>query len=163
MGDDPHFSVVLPSNHILCYSIQGEHRKAYNLISNAKMHMNAVFLPDSARREVTWIRTLGLIFSDPPSGKIAIRLESNGSIISINSKGNFTAKNLASISVGRGGVMLHGATPTDGFRYSSVRVDLEDLGFSFSVKFMREHLDLFWHSSQQQSRDSDGLIGKREL
>ncbi len=51
-GDDPHFSIVLPSGRLLCYTVQGEHGFSFNLISNKKMTMNARFVPDSRRSEV---------------------------------------------------------------------------------------------------------------
>lgn len=165
VGDDPHFSVVLPSKLMLCYSIQGDHYRAYNLLSNNKVQMNAIFLPDSdVRKKATWIGTLGLVFRDHQNltlKDLAIRLESKGAIISVKNKGNFTAKTLSAISIKNGKLLLLEATPTDEFRYPMVRISLEDLGFSFSVKFMREHLDLFWHSSMEQSDESDGLIGKK--
>ncbi len=162
LGDDPHFSVVLPSNLMLCYSIQGDHYKSYSLLSSDKVQMNAIFLPDSTRTEVTWIGTLGLVLRDRKSSlkQTAIKLESKGASISIGSKGNFTAKNIASISMRNGRLLLSEATPTNGFRYPTVRINMEDLGISFSVKFMRQHLDMFWHSSQQQTTDTNGLIGK---
>ena len=50
LGDDPHFSIVLPeSNKVLCYTVQGEHGFAFNLISNKKLQMNAKFVADSMR------------------------------------------------------------------------------------------------------------------
>jgi hypothetical protein len=48
-GDDPHFSIVLPSSRLLCFTVQGEHGFAFNLINNEHLHMNALFVPDSQR------------------------------------------------------------------------------------------------------------------
>jgi len=53
MGGDPHFSIVLPDNHMLCYTVQGEPGLVFNLISNAKFYMNALFAYSSEE----WTRT----------------------------------------------------------------------------------------------------------
>ena len=42
----------------------------------------------------------------------------------------------------------------------AVYVDLQDVGLSFTIKFMNEHLDLFWHSTGQVITDSHGIIGE---
>lgn len=167
LGDDPHFSVALPSNKMLCYTIQGDHYTTYNLLSNSRMQINALFVPDSKRKEVTWIGSLGFIFGnlnhpDPLTDKTTLKLVAIGSIISLNTKANFSAKNIASINVASGKFAVTEATPTEGFRYPLVHIVLEDAGMSFSVMFKREHLDLFWHSTELQSEDSHGLIGKSE-
>ena len=60
LGDDPHFSVALPSNHMLCYTVQGDQDTTYTLLSNSRMQMNALFVPDSERRDVIWIGSLGM-------------------------------------------------------------------------------------------------------
>jgi len=58
VGDDPHFSIALPSGKLLCYTVQGEHGFVFNLISNKLFHMNAMFVPDSRREEVTWLGSM---------------------------------------------------------------------------------------------------------
>ena len=32
VGDDPHFSIALPSGELFCYTVQGEHGFVFNLI-----------------------------------------------------------------------------------------------------------------------------------
>lgn len=127
------------------------------------MQMNAKFVPDSKRREVTWIGSLGLAFHEQGPSNLKnttfIRLESNGSIISINSRANLSARNIDSISIKKGVIGISETTPFEGFRYPSVHIILEDFGLSFSVSFKREHLDLFWHNTELQREDSQGLIG----
>lgn len=162
LGDDPHFSVVLPSNKMLCYTIQGDHHATYNLISNRGMQMNAMFVPDSRRKAVTWISSLGFVFVRPNyhGNKTTLKLVAPGSVISINTRANFSAKNIGSIDIKNGMFNVTEAVPFEGFRYPFVRVNLEDAGISFSVMFKGEHLDLLWHSTVVQKEDSHGLIGK---
>lgn len=120
--------------------------------------MNALFVPDSKRKGVTWIGSLGLVFRHH-NIKTAIKLESFGSAISIDGRANISAKLISSIVVKKGMFHLSETTPFDGFRHPFVQFNLEDVGLSFSVMFKKEHLDLFWHSTQHQSEDSHGLIG----
>lgn len=165
LGDDPHFSVVLPSGKVLCYTVQGDHHCSYNLLSNSRMQMNAKFVPDSKRHDVTWIGSLGMAFhhkkgSRDPKNDTFIRLESQGSIIAINSQANLSARNIDTIRIKKGVIKISETTPFDGFRYPSVHFVLEDLGLGFSVMFKKEHLDLFWHSTDLQREVSQGLIGK---
>ena len=125
--------------------------------------MNAEFVPDSRKNDVTWIGSLGLIFHKQSSLGIKkstfIRLDSNGSTISINSRANLSARNVDSISIKRGAIRISETTPFEGFRYPSAKIILEDFGLSFSVMFQKEHLDLFWHNTELQREDSHGLIG----
>lgn len=163
-GDDPHFTVILPSNKLLCYSIQGQHHSSYNLISNKNLLMNAHFLPDSRREEVTWIGALGIViknstFRDSPQTKLVFAAKT--ATVSLNNKAILKAKNIDKIIFKHGRVSIseHHLVVV-GIKYPSVFINLEDVGLSFTVMFVNEHLDLFWHSTGQQQKDSHGLIGK---
>ena len=101
---------------------------------------------------IQWLSYLGL-------PQMTIELDAREDRISIGVELNLTAHSLERITIRDGKVMLSEAIPTDKFRYPTVKINLSDLGFSFSVRFMKEHLDLFWHSSPRQSQDSGGLIG----
>ena len=160
LGDDPHFSVVLPSKKLLCFSVQGEHGFNYNLISNKYLVMNAMFVPDSRREEVTWIGSLGLVIHGSTFGeenKTSIRLTSRPPSISINTNVKLNPRDIELITVTSGKLRVTEAEFTHGFKYPSVKFIVA--GISFSVVFKREHLDLFWHSTQQQTENSHGIIG----
>ena len=153
--------MVLPSKKLLCFSVQGDHGFHYNLISNKHLIMNAKFVPDSRREEITWIGSLGLVMHGSSYGsdnKTFIRLESLASTISINHKIMLRPADIEHISVINGKLKISEiAHFSKGFRYPLVRFNVA--GVSFSVIFKREHLDLFWHSTQQQIENSHGLIG----
>ena len=84
---------MLPDNQMLCYAVQGECGSVYNLISNKNFHVNALFVPNSGKRNATWNGALGVV--------IGSRLQlSNATKIMINA----TSK---SICVGEG---ITGAT-----------------------------------------------------
>lgn len=162
MGDDPHFSVVLPSDKLLCFSVQGNHTSSYNLISNRVVHMNAIFVPDSRREEVTWIGTLGIVILNPSErrqNKTRLMFDVKAKKIVINDKVKLTAKNIGKITLLNGKFSISEVHQFKGFHYPEVFVNLVDVNLRFSVVFKTEHLDMFWHSTGQQIEDSHGLIG----
>ena len=162
-GDDPHFSVVLPSNKMLCYSVMGKHHLSYNLISNPKLVMNAIFFPDSKREEVTWIGALGVIVKNSSSSSILTKLKfkAKPQTVMINNKARLIPKNIDTIIFQNGQITVTNSKRTKTFiKHPSVLVVLKDAGLKFTVKFKREHLDMFWHSTAQQHRQSHGIIGK---
>ena len=162
VGDDPHFAIFLPSGKLLCYTVQGEHGFAFNLISNEKIHMNAMFVPDALREEVTWIGSLGIVVEETHyqgSNTTRIRFESKVNEIHINDKVTLAAKNIESITFRNGKMMISEGPMAEGFRYPSVQVNLDDLGMSFTVNFTGEHLDMMWNRLEERE-DSHGLIGR---
>ena len=163
-GDDPHFSVVLRGRKLLCFSVMGQHHLSYNLISNPNLLMNAIFAPDSRREEVTWIGTVGIIAKNSTTGHIQTKLkfEALPQRISIIDKATLYPKNIEKIVIKNGKVLISESKPTVGFKYPSVVVILEDSGLKFTIKFMSEHLDMFWHKTAQEHSNSHGLIGKQQ-
>ena len=162
-GDDPHFAVTLATGHTLCYTVQGEHGFAFNLISNEKLYMNAMFVPDALRDEVTWLGTMGIVVKNngyKRSNMTKLRFVSIVNEIYIDDQMVLKARNIEKITIQNGKVMISEAPPMESYKQPFVRVDLNDVELSFSIKFMTEHLDLFWHSTGQKTADSHGLIGK---
>ena len=165
-GDDPHFSIVLPSGKLLCYTVQGEHGFSFNLISNKKMTMNARFVPDSRRSEVTWMGSMGIIVQDniyKQSNATALRFEALEKAIYIGDKVRLEAKSLEKLIFKNGKLTISEAPPTDHFRYPSIYVDLQDVEITFTMKFMNEHLDIFWHRTGGKLPDSHGIIGTQKI
>ncbi len=147
---------------MLCYTVQGEHGFAFNLISNKKVYMNAMFVPDSRRDEVTWLGSMGIIVQSngyKKANATAMRFEAIENKIYINDKVVLQARNIEKLSFKSGKLKISEAPPVEGFKYPKVLVELKDVELSFSVAFMNEHLDLYWHSTGQQTADSHGLIG----
>ena len=164
VGDDPHFAVVLSSGETLCYTVQGEHDFAFNLIGNDMVFMNAMFVPDSYRDEVTWLGTIGIVVNSKgykKSNQTKLRFEAIVNKIHLDNKMILEAKNIEKITIEDGKVIISEAPPFEGYRQPFVRVDLKDAELSFSVKFMTEHLDMYWHSTGESFTDSHGLIGNQ--
>lgn len=162
-GDDPHFSIVLPTGRLLCYTVQGEHGFSFNLISNKKMTMNAKFVPDSRRSEVTWMGSMGIIVKDntyKQSNATALRFEAIEKKIYIGDKVELVARNIEKMTFKNGKLTISEAPPTDSFKYPSIYVDLQDVEITFTMKFLSEHLDIFWHRTGGKIPDSHGIIGE---
>ena len=162
-GDDPHFSIVLPSGKLLCYTVQGEHGFSFNLISNKRMTMNAHFVPDSRRSEVTWMGSMGIIVRDnmyKQANATALRFEAKENKIYIGDEVELTAKSIDKIVFKNGKLTISEAPPSEGFKYPSIYVDLQDVEITFTMKFLSEHLDIIWHKTGEKVSDSHGIIGE---
>ena len=145
--------------------MQGEHGFAFNLISNKKMHMNAKFVADSKRPEVTWIGSLGIVVKNAHylgSNVAKLRFDAKSKEIYIENKVTLNAKKVDSLTLCNGKLTVSEASPNKKTATCSVRVIFTDLGLNFTIKFVKEHLDMFWHSVGGQDKDSHGLIGKQQ-
>ena len=150
LGDDPHFSIILPSGKLLCYTIQGEHGFSFNLISNKRMTMNARFVADSHRSEVTWIGSLGIVVHDNTyklANATTLRFEAGERKVYVGDKVELDAKTINRLTFKNSKLVISEAAPTVGFKYPSVYVDLQDSEIAFTMKFVQEHLDIFWHKT----------------
>ncbi len=128
--------------------------------------MNARFVPDSRRSEVTWMGSMGIIVRDntyKQSNATALRFEALEKMIYIGDKVKLAAKNLEKLIFKNGKLSISEAPPTDRFRYPSIYVDLQDVEVTFTMKFMSEHLDIFWHRTGGKLPDSHGLIGEKTI
>lgn len=163
MGDDPHFSIYLPSGEMLCYTVQGEHGFAFNLVNNKQLIMNAKFVPDARREEVTWLGAMGIIIQNNNYGgsnDTKLRFEAQEKTLYINDKVVLSAKNIEKLTFSNGKMTISEAPPVEGFHYPSLLIDLQDVEVSFTIKYTNQHLDMFWHSTGKKVTNSHGLIGR---
>ena len=156
---------MLPSGHLFCFTVQGEHGFAFNLISNDLVDMNAKFVPDARREEVTWLGSMGIIvkgmkYGDKSINNTKLRFEVDEKIF-IGDKIVLEPRNIDKLTFKNGKLLISEVPPLEGFRYPSVFVDLTDVGLSFTIKFLKDHLDLFWHTTAVQLSNSHGIIGMR--
>ena len=162
MGGDPHFSIPLPSGQLLCFSVQGEHGFVFSLISNKIIHMNAKFIPDSQRSEVTWIGSLGMVVRSKKANTTSkMRFEASSKIIYIGDKISLDAQSVKRLTFANGKVSVAESDPnTRRSEYPQVEVDLQDVGIAFTVRFVKDHIDMVWNKVRKQSKDSHGIIGE---
>ena len=164
MGGDPHYSVLLPSGQLLCFSVQGETGFSFNLISNKLMHMNALFVQDAVRDEVTWIGELGIVVRNTPYKKFNVtklRFVVEEKTIYIGEKVVLQVQRIDKLTFSNGKLLIAESSRTKGEKSPEVYVDLQDVGLSFKVRFTKsKHLDLSWERVAKQPADSHGMIGE---
>ena len=165
MGGDPHYSIMLPSGQLLCFSVHGEKDFPFNLISNNLLQMNAFFIEDALRDEITWIGSLGVVVHNvhyKKSNSTKIRFEAKNQMIHINNGVTLHARKVEKLTLAHGKLTVTEALRRRGDKKPVVEVDLVDVGLAFSVRFVKKrHLDMSWKRVHHQPADSHGLIGEQ--
>ena len=163
IGGDPHYSIMLPSGKLLCFSVHGEKDFPFNLISNDLLQMNAFFIEDALRDEITWIGSLGVVVQHAhykKSNTTKIRFEAKDQMIYINNGVSLHARKVEKLSLANGKLTVSEALRRRSDKKPEVQVDLVDVGLTFSVRFVKKrHLDMSWKNVDTQPADSHGLIG----
>ena len=160
MGGDPHFSIVLPDNHMLCYTVQGKPGFVFNLISNTKMYMNALFVLGSDERNGTFIGTLGIVFRNTSYNNTKLMFNGTSKEITFFGDESLTldAKTVQGLYIYNSQLSISRSPRRSGT--PSVRVRFRDMGLDFTVRFTRKHLEMFWQNIGELDDDSHGLIGE---
>ncbi len=164
MRGDPHYSVLLPTGQLLCYSVHGEKDFTFNLISNDLLQMNARFIGDPIREEITWIGSLGIVVKNTPnpyskSNITKLRFEAGEKKVYIGDKASLVAQRVERLTFNKGKLRISENPSLKKRKRHNVLIDLKDIGLSFSVMFVKDHLDLSWKRMDEQSRTSHGIIG----
>lgn len=160
MVGDPHFSVLLPNGQLLCFSVQGEHDYTFNLISNKLIQMNARFIADARREEVTWIGSLGIVVKSKKMNSTKIRFEAQEKIIYVGDKIALQVKKIDKLTFSKGKLTISEALREKKAKHLQVDVHLPDIGLSFTVAYTNTHIDMTWKKVGKQPVNSHGIIGK---
>ena len=163
MGGDPHYSIMLPSGQLLCFSVHGKKNFPFNLISNNLLQMNAFFIEDALHDEITWIGSLGVVVQHAhykKSNTTKIRFEAKSQMIYINNGVSLHARKVEKLTLANGKLTISEAMRRRGDKKPEVEVNLVDAGLAFSVRFVKKrHLDMAWKKANLQPANSHGLIG----
>ncbi len=162
-GGDPHFSIMLPTKKQLCYSVQGEDGFIFNLISNNVMQMNALFVADSEREEVTWIGGLGLVIKNASykaSTTTTIKFDAKDKKVQVGNDLFLKAEKIDKLTFMNGKLSISEAKRDFNCSCFPVTVNLQDIGLNFTVHFVKNnHIDMKWERVENQPRKSHGIIG----
>ena len=161
MVGDPHYSILLPNGQLLCFTVHGQSGFSFNLISNKQMHMNALFIQDPKREEITWIGSLGVVVRGTRyknSNITKLRFDASEKKIYIGTKVTLLAQKVERLTFSKGKLSI--AEFASKPEHPVVHVDLQDVGLSLTVRFKRFHLDIVWNKVDKQPKDTHGLIGK---
>ena len=161
---DPHFNIMLPNKQSLCFTLQGQHGFVFNLLSNQLLQINALFVPDKERSEVTWLGSLGLVVKNnhfKKSNITKVRLVADERMIYISDKIKLHAKSVEKLIFVNGKLkIVEAVRENDQKVHLEVQINLVDLGLNFIVWFVKgSHLDMTWNNVLQQPKRSHGIIG----
>ena len=164
VGGDPHFSIVLNDGNMLCYSVQGRNDSVFNLISCSTFVMNANFVPDSKRPEVTWMGTIGVVLGRALHYKhsrvTGFKFDSKKHAVHIGKEITLPASALKEISSENGSIsIIRKNDRVSASLHPAVKLHLKDVGLHFTIKYENGHLDMIWHNPISGS-NCHGLIGK---
>ena len=161
-GGDPHFSIKLTSGEFLCFSLQGEHGFVFNLINSPQLQMNALFIPDTLRPEVTWFGSIGMVIKNnmfKNSNSTKLRFVADQRMVFIGDGVKLNAGSEEKLTFSSGKLTINETKREKEKSRPEIQVCLEDLGMDFAVHFTKNHLDMIWNNIAQQPKDSHGIIG----
>ena len=163
MGGDPHYAIPLPTGQLLCFTLHGDSQHIFNLISNSLVHVNARFVPDPRRQEVTWIGSVGIsilgsVYRRDNTTKL--QFDAAEQRISVGRDVVLKARNVEKLIFSSGKLSVSDVFRPKSSKDISVAVELEDMGLSFTVFFKKNHLDIGWNRVSFQGRDSHGILGE---
>ncbi len=163
MGGDPHYSILLATGQLLCYSVHGEHDFAFNLLSNKLLTMNALFIADSIREEITWIGELGIVVKQAPKKKAnatQLRFCAKEKTVCVGDKMMLNAASVERLSFGNGRLAISERKEVGDLEKPEVLVEFPDIGMSLTVVFVRgKHLDMIWNKVEPNMGKPHGMIG----
>ena len=160
MGD-PHFTVPLPSDETLCYSIQGYPGLAFNLISNQDFIINALFIDSIGdEKEATWIGKLAVIPRHANKSESVIFDSVKQEVVLVD-QGHFRASVVDKISFDESGKISVKFTPGIAKQAGNptVHVKYDKPLASFDVTFYSNHLDVNLDLKYDSVPDIHGLMG----
>ena len=164
MGGDPHFSIALHDGNTLCYSVRGRTDSIFNLISCNDFLINAKFVPDSKRKNVTWIGSLGVVFIKAlkygGSRVTYFKFDAQSHTVHVGKELIIKANTINELISYNGNLSItkHHGSPSPSSR-PVVTIHLREVGLNLTVKFEGEHLDMSWQSAVK-SWNSHGLVGE---
>lgn len=122
--------------------------------------MNARFIADKHRDEVTWIGSLGIVITTKKMEPIKIRFEAHEKMIYIGDSVKLHAKKIDKLTLTNGKLTISEALREKKAKQLQVDVYLPDVGLAFTVLFTKYHLDMTWSSVRRQPANSHGIIGE---
>ena len=149
-------------NETLCYSIQGYAGLAFNLISNPRLTINALFI-DSDSLDATWIGKVAVIPRNMTKAQTII-FDSVKQEVYLPDKGHMKASLIKLIKVRKSGHVYikftKGLVAKEGSKDNRIRISHKQLDAKFDVTFYSDHLDVDWKIQDKLIPHSHGLMGK---
>ena len=136
----------------------------FNLISCDDFLINAKFIPDSKRADVTWMGSIGVVMSKPlyyRGSKVThFKFDAEARTVHIGNVISLDAKAVKGIASENGSINI--AEEISDTHHPAVNFDLKETGLHFTIKYDGEHLDIFWQHGFKDGH-SHGLIGEATI
>lgn len=94
------------------------------------------------------------------NNKTSLKFDAKDEKVHIGEKVTLNAHSVHSLVFRNQKMYITEATGEQKGTYPSVNVCMEDAGLHFTIRFVGEHLDIYWNDVAAQSPESSGLIGK---
>lgn len=110
---------------------------------------------------MTWIGSLGVVIKMGENNMTKIRFEASTKTIHIDNRVAASAKNVGMLVIKGGRLRVSEVERRRKGAIPEVDVEILDAGISFSVRFMRNHIDMLWHEVGKElaMASSHGIIG----
>ena len=123
--------------------------------------MNAMFVPDSRRTEVTWLGSIGVVVPNSHyqgSNMTRLKFDVDTKEVHIGEKVTLKAKSIATLTFQNGKLTISEAPPKIKFEYRpAVKVNLEDASLSSSLGTTLTCSGTMWGGRMESFH---GIIGK---
>ena len=94
------------------------------------------------------------------NNKTSLKFDAKDEKVHIGDKVTLDAHAVQCLEFKNNKMYITEATSEQKGTYPSVTVCMEDVGLHFTIKFIGEHLDIYWNDVAAQAPESSGLIGK---
>ncbi len=125
--------------------------------------MNARFIADSIREEITWIGELGVVVKQAPKKKsntTQLRFCAKEKTVCVGDKMKLKAAGIEKMSFSNGQLAISERMGESDLERPEVIVEFPDAGISFTVVFVRgKHLDMVWNKVEPNMGKPHGMIG----
>ncbi len=123
--------------------------------------MNALFIADSKREEITWIGELGVVVREgTKKNSTSLRFCAKEQMVCIGDKVKLNASGVDRLTFSKGKLSISERLEQGDLERPEILVEFPDIGISFTVIFVRgKHLDMIWNKVEPNMEKSHGMIG----
>ena len=134
------------------------HSAIFNLLSNKRLQMNALFVPDDTDYNNTWLGSIGISIL---GNGTTLQFTAADGLVRIGERIQLDARTVKKLSFNKGKLSVLEVPSNHTQLHPRVRVEFIDSELDFTVRFAKNnHLDLYWHSTGLPFDDSTGIVGK---
>ncbi len=137
------------------------HSAIFNLLSNKRLQMNALFVPDGTAYNNTWLGSIGISILDNGNQVTTLQFTAADGLVRIGERVKLDARTVKKLSFNKGKLTVLEVPSNHTPLFPRVRVEVVDSELGFTVGFAKNnHLDLYWHNTGLPFDHSRGIVGE---